>query len=185
MTSFWGKLPRVLLALALSAGLAACYETEYEVFGPKEAAIIPGLAGRYTDEQIEYVIVPIRHTPDYTFRDPSHPQDPPVRFRAVSLGNGLYIMQLQYDPKKPRSYWYVAFRVTREGQRITEITQLEPDDTAVGALAAQSGVNLTRPAGRGPSDPQVIEGQPAATAAFIKALASLPPATQRVLRRLN
>jgi len=180
------SLMRPALALVLLIGLAGCYQTEHEIFGPKEAAIIPGLAGRYSDGHGEWIITPIRHTPDYSVRNRSNPQDPPLRFRAVALGNDVYIMQLQVDPKKPNVYWHIVFRVMRKNGRIDEITQLEPDDDAVKARVQQlSSVTLNPPPAGSLGDPETVVGPADAVASLIKSIATLPTKTETVFRRVN
>jgi hypothetical protein len=177
---------RLALALALSLALAACYETDHEVFGPKDAAIVPGLAGHYVGDNEEYIVAPIRHTPDYSFRDPRYPDEGFLRFRAIALGGGLYLMQLQQNPNKPNVYWHIIFRVDRAGNgRITQIVQLEPKADAVAALARQFALTLERPPGRSPDDPQVIAGNNESMAAFIRGLKGVPVEKETVLRRTD
>lgn len=183
--SIVGKLTRAALALLLLIGLPSCYQTEHEIFGPKEAAIIPGLAGRYASDDNRWVVAQIRHTPDYTIRNLKNPHDPPVRFRAVSLGNDLYLMQLQVDPTKP-TVWHVLFRVTRDNGRITKITQLEPSDDAIKERMRQlSSVTLSPPPEGSLADPQIIGGPVDAVANFLKSFATLPTETETVFKRVN
>ena len=182
---FGANLLRMVVALALSTSLAGCYETAHEIFGPKEAAIIPGLAGRYASDDQQWIVAPIRHTPDYTLRNLQSPQDPPVRFRAVALGNDFYLMQLQLDPTKP-NVWHVLFQVTRKGGRITQIAQLEPSEDAVkDRIQQSSSMTLRAPPAGSLSDPDTIAGPADAVASLIKSFATLPTKTQAVFKRVN
>jgi len=175
---------RVALAFILSLLLAGCYETDHEVFGPKDAAIVPGLAGDYVGDNEEYIVAPIRHTPDYSLRDPQYPDQGSLRFRAIALGSGLYLMQLQQNPNKPNVYWHIIFRVDRASNgHITQVVQLEPKADAVAALARLFGLVLVRPPERSPDDPQIIEGKNETMAAFIRGLKGVPVDGETVLRR--
>ena len=179
------SLIRNALALLLLIGLANCYQTEHEIFGPKEAAIIPGLAGRYASDDNQWSVALIRHTPDYTVRNLRNPQDPPARFRAVALGNDVYLMQLRPDPTKP-NVWHVLFRVTRNNGRISEIDQLEPSDDAVKERIQQlSSVTLSPPPEGSLGDPEIIGGPKDAVASLIKSIATLPTKTQTVFKRMD
>ena len=177
---------QVLLTLTLLLGLSACYETDHEVFGPKDAAIVPGLAGDYVGDNEEYVVAPVPHTSDYTFRDPKHPEDGFIRFRAVALGGNLYLMQMQPHPQKSNVYWHIIFRVDRAGNgRVTQVAQLEPKEDMVAALARQFALTLVRQPGSDPEDPEVIQGSGSAMAAFIKGLKGVPVEKETVLRRTD
>jgi hypothetical protein len=169
---------RIATFLGLLLAASGCLETHEEIFGPDDAVLVPGIEGKYTEQggkdEDAVAVERISGTRDYAYFDPKDPKHEPGRLRAVALGSDTYLVQLRADDWPPGHAWQLVFKVHRKGDSVESVVLAWPEDDAIEALAAKSGVVL------GPSDkdgafgPKVLSGSRAAVAAFLKSLATLP-----------
>jgi hypothetical protein len=184
MISGW-LAARFTTALALLVLLAGCFQTRGEVFKPEAAVSVPDLEGVYVTSTNRYAVTAIPGGHDYTFTNPSNPEDGPGRFRAVQVGADLYAVQLRLDEWDADLYWQLLFRVIRKGEAIDRIVFLDPDLRAAENLAAKGGIELLEPPKDSVDDPKILTGTPEAVASFVRALATLPAKEGEIYRRVR
>ena len=164
----WVAMRHAVIApmLILGLTLAGCYDTQHEVFGPKEGVIVAGLDGQYAlrhpDGVVDHFIVFwAQRGTDYRLIEQHQGFQTFGTFRAVPLGTNLYVVQLSYDtgwtgsrrlrPEdavertvkvEPDIFAQTFFRVTRSGGVIVKLDELVPDTGAAWAISQRDGIEM-------------------------------------------
>ena len=169
---------RIAACLALLLATSGCLETREEIFGPNEAALVQGIEGKYIErggkDDDAVAVERIAGTRDYAYFDPKDREHHPGRLRAIALGGDTYLVQLRSDDWPPSQAWQLLFKVNRKGDTVESVVLSWPEDDAVAALAAKSGVELAQYDKEGGLGPKIPKGSRASVAAFLRNLATLP-----------
>lgn len=169
---------RLLGLIGLLLAMSGCLGTTEEIFAADQAATVPGVEGNYVQKESNTQDVVrverIAGSPDYAYFDPKQPDKDRGRMRAVSVGGDIYVLQMRDDSWPADQYWQLLVKIERENNSVKRVVVVFPDDDAVTALAAQSGVELAAPGAGDAFAPKMLKGSRAAIAAFLRKLPTLP-----------
>jgi len=171
-------IARLAVAWLLVLATGGCYETRYQVFSREDAVLIPGLEGRYlagneNSKVARYTISRARDGNDYRLHCEGTTNNGCTKaeygvFRAVSVAENLYIMQLRLRSEKrdetgryQHAFLHEFFRVVRSADTIVRIEPLTATRTIGMAIARSDGVDQwgDRPVG--------LSGSPVALKRFL------------------
>jgi len=169
---------RLLALLGLVLAISGCLGSSEEIFGADQAVAVPGVEGDYVQKdggsQDILRLERIAGTSDYTFFNPKAADKDRMRLRAVSAGGDLYLLQIRDETWPAGRYWHVLVRVERENNTVARVVVLFPEDDALLALTAKSGVELGPPGEGDAYGPKTLVGSREAVAAFLKKMPTLP-----------
>jgi hypothetical protein len=173
MHGFMRLAARAILLAALLLPAAACYDAQHEIFGRKDAVLVPGLEGSYitTDAQghsRRYFVTRAARGAEYRIAV-DLPGGGLGTLRAIPLRYNLYLAQVHYTAK-PDLYALLLFRVMRAGGVVAEIEELLPDENAAAALAERDHVDMWKQ----DKGAEGLSGAHGSLVRFLRDLATIP-----------